>query len=76
MENKRKYTQNATEIDEDLTEHGPPQQAWDQVAPGAAEQQEQSEAEGSEEMRTIEQEDGCQCSNFPTAADNSFRFNV
>ena len=60
LENERKYTQNATEIDEaidDLTEHGPPQHAWDQVAPGAAEQQAQAEAEGSEELRTIEQED-------------------
>ena len=40
LENERKYSQNATEIDEaidDLTEHGPPQHAWDQVAPGAAE---------------------------------------
>ena len=60
LENERKYTQNATEIDEaidDLTEHGQPQHAWDQVAPGAAEQQAQAEAEGSEELRTIEQED-------------------
>ena len=60
LEIERKYTQNATEIDEaidDLTEHGPPQHAWDQVAPGAAEQQAQAEAEGSEELRTIEQED-------------------
>ena len=60
LENEWKYTQNATEIDEaidDLTEHGPPQHAWDQVAPGAAEQQAQAQAEGVEEMRTIEQED-------------------
>ena len=44
LDNERKYTQNATEIDEaidDLTEHGPPQHAWDQVSPGAAEQQAQ-----------------------------------
>ena len=60
LENEQKYTQNATEIDEainDLTEHGPPQHAWDQVAPGVAEQQAQAEAEGAEEMRRIEQED-------------------
>jgi DNA replication protein DnaC len=60
LENERKYTQNATEIDEaidDLTEHGPPQHAWDQVAPGAAEQQAQAQAEGAEEVRHIEQED-------------------
>ena len=53
LENKRKYTQNATEIDEaidDLTEHGPPQHAWDQVAPGAAEQLVHAEAEGAEEI--------------------------
>ena len=45
LENERKYTKNATEIDEaidDLTEHGPPQYAWDQVAPGTAEQQAQA----------------------------------
>ena len=38
----------ATEIDEaidDLTEHGPPHHAWDLVAPGAAEQQAQAQAE-------------------------------
>ena len=60
LENEQKYTQNATEIDEaidDLTEHGPPQHAWDQVAPGTAEQQAQAQVEGVEEMRTIEQED-------------------
>jgi hypothetical protein len=60
LENEQKYTQNATEIDEaidDLTEHGPPQHAWDQVAPGAAEQQAQAQAEGAEEVRHIEQED-------------------
>ena len=57
---ERKYSQNATEIDEamnDLTEHGPPQHAWDQVAPGAAEQQALAEAEGTEEVHTIEQEE-------------------
>ena len=45
LENERKYSQSATEIDEaidDLTEHGPPQHAWNQVAPGAAEQQTQA----------------------------------
>ena len=49
LANERKYSQNATLINEamdDLTEHGPPQHAWDQVAPGAAEQQAQGEAEG------------------------------
>ena len=60
LDNERKYTQNATEIDEaidDLTEHGPPQHALDQVAPGAAEQQAQAQVEGVVEMRAIEQED-------------------
>ena len=59
LENERKYTQNATKIGEaidDLTEHGPPQHAWDQVAPGAAEQEAQAWV-GVEETRTIEQED-------------------
>ena len=41
----------------DLTEHGPPQSAWDQVAPDAAERQALAEAEGAQEMRHIEQED-------------------
>ena len=60
LENERKYTQNATEINaaiDDLTEHSPPQHAWDQVARGAAEQQALAEAEGAQEMRHIEQED-------------------
>ena len=59
LENEQ--NQNATDIDEaidDLTVHGPPQHAWDQVAPGAAErEQAQAEAKGAEEMRRIEQED-------------------
>ena len=41
----------------DLTEHGPPHHAWDQVAAGAAEQEARTEAEGAEEIRTIEQKD-------------------
>ena len=58
LENKRKYSQSATEIDEaidDLTEHGPPKHAWDQVAPGAAEQQAL----------------GCKCIPFSAGANNS-----
>ena len=42
LANERKYSQNSTLISEamdDLTEHGPPRHAWDQVAPGAAEEQ-------------------------------------
>ena len=60
LENERKYTQNATEIDaaiDDLAEHGPPQHPLDQVATDAAEQQALAEAEGAQEMRNIEQED-------------------
>ena len=38
LENERKYSQSATEAIDDLTEHGPPQHAWDQVVPGVAEQ--------------------------------------
>ncbi len=60
FENERKYSHNATLINEavdDLTEHGPPQHAWDQVAPGAAEQHARDQAEGVEEERSIEQED-------------------
>ena len=41
LANEQKFSHNATLINEaveDLTEHGPPQHAWDQVAPGASEQ--------------------------------------
>ena len=58
LENERRYSQNATEIDEaidDLTQRGPSQHAWDQVVPGAAEQA-QAQAR-VEEMRHIEQKD-------------------
>ena len=57
---ERKYSVNAALIGEamdDLHEHGPPQHAWDQVAPGAAEQDARQRAEGVEEERSIEQED-------------------
>ena len=60
LANEQKFSHNATLINEamdDLTEHGPPQHAWDQVAPGASEQQAHVQAEGSEEMQNIEQED-------------------
>ena len=40
---------------DDLSEHGPPQHAWDQVAAGASEQQAHDQAEGIEEMQNIEQ---------------------
>ena len=57
LANEQKYSVNATLIGEamdDLHEGGPPQHAWDQVAPGATEQDAQDRAEGE---RTIEQED-------------------
>ena len=60
LANEQKYSVNATLIGEamdDLHERGPPQHAWDQVAPGAAEQDARDRAEGAEEERTIEQED-------------------
>ncbi len=60
LANEQKFSHNATLINEamdDLTEHGPPQHAWDQVAPGASEQQAHDQAEGVEEMQRIEQED-------------------
>ena len=60
LANEQKYSQNVTLINEamdELTQHGPPQHAWDQVAPGAAEQQARGEEEGVEEERHIEQED-------------------
>ena len=60
LTNEKKYSQNATLIGEamdDLSEHGPPQHAWDQVAPGTAEQNARDRAEGVQEERRIEQED-------------------
>ena len=60
LANEQKFSHNATLINEamdNLTEHGPPQHAWDQVAPGASEQQARHQAEGIEEMQNIEQED-------------------
>ena len=60
LANEQKFSHNATLINEamdDLSEHGPPQHAWDQVAPGASEQQANHQAEGIEEMQNIEQED-------------------
>ena len=60
LANELMYSQNATLINEavdDLIEHGPPQHAWDQVAPGASEQQARDQDEGAEELQNIEQED-------------------
>ena len=57
LANERKYSQNAALIGEamdDLHEHGPPQHAWDQVAPGAVEQDAQHRTEGVEEERSID----------------------
>ena len=60
LANEQKFSHNATLINDamdDLTQHGPPQHAWDQVAPGASEQQARDQAEGIEAMQSIEQED-------------------
>ena len=49
LANEQKYSRNATLVTvamHDLTEHGPPQHDWDQVAPGAVEEQARGEAEG------------------------------
>lgn len=60
LANEQKFSHNATLINEamdELMEHGPPQHAWDQVAPGTSEQQARDQDEGIEEMHSIEQED-------------------
>lgn len=60
LANEQKLSHNATLINEamdELMEHGPPQHAWDQVAPGTSEQQARDQDEGTEEMHSIEQED-------------------
>ena len=59
LANEQKFSHYATLINEamdDLLEHGPSQHAWDQVAPGASEQQTHDQAEGIEEMQIIEQQ--------------------
>ena len=64
LKNEQKFTQNATEIDEaidDLTEHGPPQHAWDQVAPGgAAHERTKHQAENGCEL-SQKMVQGCSC---------------
>lgn len=60
LTNEKKYSQNAALVGEamnTLQEHGPPQHAWDQLAPGTVEQEARDRAEGVEEEQSIEQED-------------------
>ena len=57
---EQKYSQNATIISDaidDLNEHGPPEHAWNLVAPSTTEQQLQDQDEGIILERDIEQED-------------------
>ncbi len=58
--NELRYSQNACIIDEaysQLQQQGPPQHAWDQIAPGAEDQQAQDQMQGMEDLTTMEQED-------------------
>ena len=60
LNNERKYSKNASLINEamnDFHEFVPPTHAWDQVAPGAAEQNARAQAEGVEVERTLDQAD-------------------
>ena len=57
---EQRYSQNASLIGDaidDLNEHGPPQHAWNMVAPGTAEQQARDQDEGVQVERDIDQED-------------------
>ena len=57
--NEQKSSQNPTLLEDavgQLNEHGPPQHAWDQVAPGTEEQQVSDRAEGVVEETSIEQD--------------------
>ena len=57
---EQQYSQNASLISDaidDLNEHGPPEHAWNMVAPGAAEQQARDQDEGVQVERDIDQED-------------------
>ena len=60
LANERRYSQNADVIDEaldELSQYGPPQHAWDLIAPRTEEDQISDRALGYEVQRTIEQED-------------------
>ena len=58
LDNERKCSKNASLIHEAIDnfhEFGPPTHVWDQVAPGAAEQNARAQAEGVEVERTLDQ---------------------
>ena len=60
LANEQKFSTNAVVINEaldDLTQYGPPQHAWDQVAPGICEEEARHQSENIEELLSIEQED-------------------
>ena len=58
--NEQRYSQNTTIIDDaysQLQQQGPPQHAWDQLAPGAEDQQARDHMQGVEDLTSMEQED-------------------
>ena len=54
--NEKKYTQSDIE-DIEVDENGPPQHVWDQVAPGTEASRAQHEAEGSETLTELSEQD-------------------
>lgn len=60
MANEQQYSHNASIIDEaydQLHRQGPPQHAWDQLAPGTEDQQARDRNEGVEDLTSMNQED-------------------
>lgn len=60
LANEQRYSQNASAIDDaycQLQQQGPPQHAWDQIAPGAEDQQTRDQIQGVEDLTHLEQED-------------------
>ena len=60
LTNEQRYSQNVSIIDEayeQLHQQGPPQHAWDQLAPGSEDQQAQDRAQGTEDLTSMDQED-------------------
>ena len=60
LASEQRYSQNATIIDDansQLQQQGPPQHAWDQLAPSAEDQQARDHMQGVEDLTSMEQED-------------------
>ena len=68
--NEKKYTQSDIE-DIEIDENGPPQHVWDQVAPGTQASRAQHEAEGSETLTELSEQDVRDNTNLFTSSTTS-----